>query len=730
MEDVGKKEFIIGDLEPEINASSDDAIDHEGQDCFQRKEFVNRVANLLKSRESHKSLSIGIYGKWGEGKTSILNMIKSNLADSQLRCIDFNPWMYSDEQQLLKMFFTTLRSELSSLEVSRFEKVGEWMKDYSEAIGGIAAYSGFNIEKGTQKIGSLLADKSLIKRKKEIDDALVKEGQKFVFIFDDIDRLSSDELFSIFRLIKLTGDFKNVSYILAFDDDIVAKMLSERYAGEGLSYLEKIIQLPLRIPKAQKYDLNKYLFERLNRLIEQNGYKLDVAERSNIQGSLNLYILPFVDNPRLIVRLTNALEFVFPMLVNQVNVEDLILIEWIKVSYPRVYGMIRENYGLLKANFSEREKPTYDFSNPTYKKEDLKNKLDPFTNNMSDIEKRQLGNLIIKLFPNAKSSLGNGFRFQIDYKSKYVEKRICSPDYFERYFTYIVLEGQISDTEFEEFISDLINQKVTKGVKSFLEKTDTSSLAFKLSMFSSKVSPAYTARFIKGLALITDYFPYQNTSFLSFDSSGLIKNIIGQGIQDLDNKEQLEVAKRIFSSSKNIEFTIQLWYYLRQKQSSLGSEHPMQENDFETLTKVLFELTRSNFTFKSLIEDLAPYLSMDMILLWVKQDVKIKKEALKFVNSSDDAPIQLVKTFCNWVTSSDKKHPYITEFSASNMDKLLKVVSLTTMEMRLTCIYGKHDYPKTITKRDELSDEEIVGIFQQYCRNRRKNQRRKRKNVK
>lgn len=712
----------------QLQTSSDEAIHDESEDSFQRKQFANRVATLLIQRESHKSMSIGIYGKWGEGKTSILNMVKSKLKDSNLKCIDFNPWMYSDEPQLLIMFFTTLQSELNSLNTTIKEKIGNKFKEYSSIVGGALSITGADGKGLLDDIGEKLAGKTLIQRKEEINQALITEGQKFVIFFDDIDRLTSDELFSIFRLIKLTGDFNNVSYVLAFDDEIVSKMLSERYSGEGQSYLEKIIQLPLRIPKAQKFDLNNYLFDRINKLTESYGYEIAEYEMSEIQGSINLYILPFVDNPRLIVRLTNSLEFVFPMLVNQANVEDLILIEWIKVRYPGVYNIIRENFGLLKTNFSEREKSSYDFGKPNYEKADLTKKMEVFTNNLSSIEKRQLENLIIKLFPYSKSSLRDDYCQEIDYQKKYMQKRICSPDYFERFFTYIVLDGQISDIEFDEFIEDIVNQNISERVKNFLDNTDKSSLAFKLTIFSNNVLSEYTTRFITGLTLIAHHFPYKNTFMSSFESMGLIKSIVGKGIQSLDESERLNVAKQIFESSKNIEFTIQLWFNLNPKKTSIGLDKSINEEDFEALTKVLFNITKTEFSFVDLIEKLDTNFSKHIILLWVEQGVKLNKEVLTYINSANDAPIKLVKTFCTWVSSSEHRNPFVSQFTMNNMNDLLKVVSKTTLEKKLTSIYGKHEYPGVITGRDPLSDEEIVGIYQQFCRNIRRNKR-IRKNV-
>ena len=53
-------------------------------DRLNRVDFANKIANIIKNSESSKGLCFGIYGKWGSGKTSILNMITEYLRDNQV----------------------------------------------------------------------------------------------------------------------------------------------------------------------------------------------------------------------------------------------------------------------------------------------------------------------------------------------------------------------------------------------------------------------------------------------------------------------------------------------------------------------------------------------------------------------------------------------------------------------------------------------------------------------
>ena len=92
---------------------SDAPITEPDQDILNRNRFVEQMAHYLVSRDSKESVVIALYGKWGTGKTSILNMILSSVKaveqpmaeDQRSIVIEFNPWYFSEQDQLLRAFF-------------------------------------------------------------------------------------------------------------------------------------------------------------------------------------------------------------------------------------------------------------------------------------------------------------------------------------------------------------------------------------------------------------------------------------------------------------------------------------------------------------------------------------------------------------------------------------------------------------------------------------------------
>lgn len=118
-----------------IQSSEDDKLDRAG--------FAHMLAETLLNMEEIKdTFSIGLCGKWGSGKTSIVNMMlheieerQINLSDSQkLIVIHFEPWNFSDAGQLLTQFFIRLSNEFRESKDEELSKIGAAIEEYADAF--------------------------------------------------------------------------------------------------------------------------------------------------------------------------------------------------------------------------------------------------------------------------------------------------------------------------------------------------------------------------------------------------------------------------------------------------------------------------------------------------------------------------------------------------------------------------------------------------------------------
>lgn len=99
---------------------SDKPINAKEYDCLNRTAFSKQLAQAIMSYTTSDNFAISLCGKWGSGKTSILNMVveEINVLTSVLKdeekpvIVKFNPWNYSDCAQLISQFFVSIQSEL------------------------------------------------------------------------------------------------------------------------------------------------------------------------------------------------------------------------------------------------------------------------------------------------------------------------------------------------------------------------------------------------------------------------------------------------------------------------------------------------------------------------------------------------------------------------------------------------------------------------------------------
>jgi predicted KAP-like P-loop ATPase len=207
----------------------------------------------------------------------------------------------------------------------------------------IAGYSGGAIAKFVKGIGKGLADKSpspdIQKLKDEIAAKLQKEKVKTIIIIDDVDRLSNQEICSVFQLIKSIADFPNTIYLLAFDFEVVSRALGKVQNTDGKKYLEKIIQVPFHLPKINAQQLANLFFKGLDNIIREIPEEKFDKERWALL--FHYGIKEHLKTIRDVVRLNNTISLKYSFLKGEVNIIDLIGITTIQVFTPNIYNQLQ-----------------------------------------------------------------------------------------------------------------------------------------------------------------------------------------------------------------------------------------------------------------------------------------------------------------------------------------------------------------------------------------------------
>ena len=431
---------------------SDQPIQTSNQDRFGRKQFAQRIAQVVATREDKSGIVVGIYAPWGEGKTSVLNMIKEELAmQDQVLVIPFNPWYFTDDLQLLTGFFVDVARKFDASLRTRGEKLGSIANEYAEVLTVIPK-AGNAVAAIVKNLTAKYAKSDIDQLKNQFSRVISESSIRLVVIMDDIDRLDKSEIQTVFKLVKLLADFPNTTYILAFDDKRVAEALKEKYGSidAGRSFLEKIIQVPLPLPPTSKQARRTLALEGLESALKLAAVVLSNDENRRLGDIFDKAFLDRITTPRLAKRFGNALTFALPMVAGEVDIVDLIFLEAIRTFYPELYATIRDNPEVFLGSIFD----SLSAVNEKEAKEHVEGTINTALEIYPEQVKKAASIVIQDLFPRTGASgLFRSGAYSSDFNERWNrEKRVAATDYFSRYFNYGVPSDDISDRDVEAFL--------------------------------------------------------------------------------------------------------------------------------------------------------------------------------------------------------------------------------------------------------------------------------------
>lgn len=349
-----------------MNYNADRPIESGEQDLLGRLYFANQFGKAIYEYNGSDGLVIGLFGKWGTGKTSVINMTLNEINrlsekdENKPMIMRFAPWNYSDKNNLISLFFQSLKNQVDIQDNSEFKnKVGKALIDYSGALDALSVIPAIGSGIATvlktlaqAKGANLSQSPNLDKTRKILEDALIKVDKKIIIIIDDIDRLTNSQIRDIFQLVKQVADFPNVIYLLSMDREVVCRALTEIQNVDGRDYLEKIIQVPFELPELKKSKLHNIFFKKLNQVVNDlpNEIIWDEDYWSNVFKNC---VEPYINTIRDVNRVINTFQFRYGMLYNETSFEDMVGITTLEVLEPKLYKWICNNKDVVCGGMSE-----------------------------------------------------------------------------------------------------------------------------------------------------------------------------------------------------------------------------------------------------------------------------------------------------------------------------------------------------------------------------------------
>ena len=324
--------MVVNEVRDPVPLPGDNPISDEGGDVFERKGVAIAFARQVLALDASDGAAVGVFGPWGSGKTSFVNLARGTFKRANVPVLDFNPWMFSGAEQLVERFFAELSAELKLRDLA---EIGRALEEYGGAlsgkVGAMAKIVGLRMRRG----GGGTAG-----RRKKVACALRRRRKPIVVVLDDVDRLSAHEIREVIKLVRLTASFPNLIYIVSCDRLRVEQALDEK--GQGLSgrdYLEKIIQWSFNLPEVPSHLLAQQFFKAINGALA--GIESPGALDEEVWADIHREVLrPLIRNMRDVRRYAMAIRATVGELEGQVAQADVLALEAIRVFLPDVFRLL------------------------------------------------------------------------------------------------------------------------------------------------------------------------------------------------------------------------------------------------------------------------------------------------------------------------------------------------------------------------------------------------------
>lgn len=287
-----------------------------GQPALGFDKTATALSQIIES--SSPQFSIGIFGGWGSGKTTLMKSIEQALPETVV-AVEFNAWRYEREALLLVPLLDTVRTALldwgsKSANAAAMERVNRLARRIGRVIRGVAG--GLSGEVGFEGIFKVKYDAAravdavtmtddpkrpeslYVAAYQELSEAFrefINQGAAKVVVFvDDLDRCLPSNALEVLESIKLFFDLPGFVFVVGLDENVIQRAVQTRFKdstrlsssttsfptgsisqAEGKlarDYVEKIFQVPYRLPPilaAQLDDLLRSMFKEANLPPEQ-----------------------------------------------------------------------------------------------------------------------------------------------------------------------------------------------------------------------------------------------------------------------------------------------------------------------------------------------------------------------------------------------------------------------------------------------------------------------------
>lgn len=227
------------------------------------EKFANGISSaILGGCEEEGPFTVGLYGPWGTGKSSLLRKIESSLnqhsewiehsdsEETRMHVVYFDAWRHESADSLIYPLLAAITKQLRGVEKASIKDSAA--AGFSEILSSLELSGwGFKLKSGAAPATKRESYYSPFDELAIVGDRLKKNNQRVLVLIDDLDRVSPNGVVGLIEALHVLTDIEGLVFVLALDYDYLTSAIQHHYPNaDPHRFVEKIVQVPFHIPRA------------------------------------------------------------------------------------------------------------------------------------------------------------------------------------------------------------------------------------------------------------------------------------------------------------------------------------------------------------------------------------------------------------------------------------------------------------------------------------------------
>jgi hypothetical protein len=420
-------------------------------------------------------------------------------------------------------------------------------------------------------------------------------------------------------------------------------------------------------------------FEEIGNTISKVGVSVGDADLSRFSMVFYRNIAKYIETPRTAKRLANAIDFAVPLIASEVNLADLLILECIRaVLFPSSHKRIplfkdyllgrHFDYGITDAN------------------KVVGAKIGELLSGLDDDTKEDVTSALRELFPRIERIFTNHHYGAESIPGWRKDQRVCAPEYFDRFFSYGIPLGDLSDSDFKDFlqrVSQGDSAQTFTGLRELINSSSAERVVQKLRGIEKTLDAPSAYALALAVSAASDLLPDQETNPLvgvmpPFTQAAMH---VASMLLQLPSTERRGVVEKVIESTPSLPFASEVlrWAYALSGDDIVVEERALSTEDIESLQRSLAKRVSEAAAETPLFLTMPRYAPSLYFDWWRGDKDAVRKHLTEACGGNFDNSLVLVKSFMPTSWSMTTGMPMGSGVHRPTYDSIAELIDAQTL---------------------------------------------------